>query len=80
MGHVGQLVPKDLKELVETTVNVVCQEQKVTKVLAGRPAVQVWMASEGLLVIKVTKVIKGCKDNVVLKGSVDPKVPLVRRV
>ena len=46
----------------------------------GRPAVQVWMASEGLLVIKVTKVIKGYQDNVVLKGSVDPKVPLVQRV
>jgi len=73
-------VPKGLKEPVETTVSVVCQGQKVTKGFAGRPAVQVWMASEGLLVSKVIKGYKGYKDNAVLKVSVDPKAPLVRRV
>jgi len=40
----------------------------------------VWMASEGLLVSKVIKGYKGYKDNAVLKVSVDPKAPLVRRV
>jgi len=73
-------VPEDLKELVETTVSVVCQGRKVTKVFADRPAVQVWMANEGLLVSKVIKGYKGYKDNAVLKASVDPKAPLARRV